>query len=372
MKLSHILSPMNIIHLSYARCQEQYDPVAWLNHLSFFTGILDRMKEHAVIKSIHCISYEGVLKRQGVEYHFMNLERWESIFPIRINRYIKRLQPDVVIVHGLVFPWQLLWLRFMLNKKTKIVVQHHAEKPLRFHKRILQKIADRYIQAYFFASNDLATAWVKAGLIKDDSKIHEVMEVSSTFYAIPEMQRATADYSRTYIWVGRLDANKDVFTLIKGFKQFVAMKPEVKLIIIYRGAMLLRETNALLDDDGATNQIRLIEDVNHHELLQWYNQAAFVISTSRYEGSGTAVCEAMSCGCIPILTDIPSFRMMTNHASVGFLFEAGNEDALKKALEKSAAVNIEEEREKVLDQYERVLSFNAISAKMVAVINQLQ
>ncbi len=361
---------MNIIHLSYARCQEQYDPVAWLNHLSFFTGILERMKEHSSVKSIHCISYEGVLLRQGVEYHFLNLDAWESIFPVRINRYVKYLRPDVVVVHGLVFPWQLLCLRLTLKQQTKIVVQHHAEKPLRFHKKILQKIADRYIDAYFFASHDLAAPWINARQIKDTGKIHEVMEVSSTFYTIEEIQKATPDYSQTYIWVGRLDANKDPFTLIKAFKQFIAIKPNVKLYVIFRGDMLLRKTKQLLDE-GTNDRIILIEDVNHSELLQWYNQAAFVISTSHYEGSGTAVCEAMSCGCIPILSNIPSFRMMTNRAEVGFLFETGDADALKNALVKSTQIKITEEQKRVLTQYEQQLSFRAISSKMLSVINEL-
>jgi glycosyltransferase involved in cell wall biosynthesis len=362
---------MNIIHLSYARCQEQYDPIAWLNHLSFFTGILDGMTKQAVVKSVHCISHEGVLQRHGVEYHFLNLQRWEGIFPFRINRYVKCLQPDVVVIHGLVFPWQLLWLRLTLNKQTKIVVQHHAEKPLRFYKRFLQKAADRYIDAYFFTSHDLAAPWIRARQIKEAARIHEVMEVSSTFYCIKEIQKATPEYTHTYIWVGRLDANKDPFTLIKAFQQFIATNPNARLFLIFRGDMLLRETKQLLDDGGATPRITLIEDVNHAELLQWYNQAAFVISTSHYEGSGTAVCEAMSCGCIPILSNIPSFRMMTNHAEVGFLFEAGDADALKDALLKSAQIKIEEEQKRVIAQYQRHLSFDAIASKMLSVINQL-
>jgi glycosyltransferase involved in cell wall biosynthesis len=115
-----------------------------------------------------------------------------------------------------------------------------------------------------------------------------------------------------------------------------------------------------------------VEDVQHSDLLQWYNRAAFVISTSHYEGSGTAVCEAMSCGCIPILTNIPSFRMMTSQAQVGFLFENGNVEALKDRLIKSTQINIEEEQKRVLTHYEQQLSFNAISRKMLSVINQLK
>ncbi|HEX3386522.1 MAG TPA: glycosyltransferase, partial [Mucilaginibacter sp.] len=81
--------------------------------------------------------------------------------------------------------------------------------------------------------------------------------------------------------------------------------------------------------------ITLVGELPHDELQYWFNSADFTLSASHYEGSGTAVCEAMSCGCVPIVTDIPSFRMITDNGRCGLLYEPGNEHALLDALRPS-------------------------------------
>jgi glycosyltransferase involved in cell wall biosynthesis len=106
------------------------------------------------------------------------------------------------------------------------------------------------------------------------------------------------------------------------------------------------------------------------ELSYWYNGADFIISTSHYEGSGISVCEAMSCGCIPIVTDIPSFRMMTRGGECGLLFHPGDADQLNIALIKSVTLNVQTEREKVLNQFDENLSFKAIASAMLGALKK--
>ena len=107
----------------------------------------------------------------------------------------------------------------------------------------------------------------------------------------------------------------------------------------------------------------------------WYSSADFIISASHYEGSGVAVCEAMSCGCIPILTNIQSFRKMTGPgpqgsvSKCGLLYEPGDDEGLLKILLQTDTLNMEEERNKVLQQFNTELSFEAIAKKINAIIN---
>jgi glycosyltransferase involved in cell wall biosynthesis len=78
----------------------------------------------------------------------------------------------------------------------------------------------------------------------------------------------------------------------------------------------------------------------------------------------------MSCGCIPVLSDIPSFRKMTDNGNVGLLFTAGDAASLSAALERSVSLPIDVHRKKVLDQFHRTLSFDAIARKMRQVLSQ--
>jgi glycosyltransferase involved in cell wall biosynthesis len=112
--------------------------------------------------------------------------------------------------------------------------------------------------------------------------------------------------------------------------------------------------------------------VPHPELLYWYNSADYILSASYYEGSGTAICEAMSCGCIPIVTDIFSFRMITNNGNCGLLYKAGNEGALLLALKQTVQLDVKQTRDKCLAYFSTNLSFDAITAKIEAIALSLK
>lgn len=366
---------MRVIHLSYARIMDYQDPEAWLTKINFFTALVKQMAKQAEVKSIHFINYEGILKKDGVEYHFLKRNWIHFLYPVGIHRYVQQLKPDIVVVHGLHFSWQLLWLRWQTGDDVKIIVQHHAERPLRHYKRVLQKLIDRYISAYFFTSRDQAVPWVKEKQIKSLDKVVEIMEVPSVFNAIDRsdaMLRTTVKGSGNYLWVGRLDTNKDPVTLVKAFIRFAALNTSAHLYIVFHGDELINQVKELLiGSPGEAVRITLVGRVQHDELLYWFNSIDFVISTSHYEGSGIAVCEAMSCGCIPILTDIPSFRMMTGNGNCGLIFSAGAVDDLLQALLKSTKMEVSAERKKVLEQHRQHLSPEAISEKMIDVFKEI-
>jgi len=115
----------------------------------------------------------------------------------------------------------------------------------------------------------------------------------------------------------------------------------------------------------------LIGKLPHDELQYWFNSADIIISGSHYEGSGTAVCEAMSCGCMPLVTDIFSFRMITDNGRCGLLYEAGNEAALLSALIKTRQMDIREKQKLSLEYFRATLSFEAIAQKIQEIASSL-
>ncbi|MEX2231749.1 MAG: glycosyltransferase family 4 protein [Cyclobacteriaceae bacterium] len=368
---------MRIIHLSYSRVRQDYsDPWAWFKFLSFFTGVLEAIALYSEVIAIYHINYKGVIHHKGVTYHFPKFNQWQLLLPFKFNRYIRSLHPDVVVVHGLTFPWQIVILRWQVGRHLKIIAQHHAEPPLRDIRQYIQRLADRYIKAYLFTSVELGLKWVEMGQISDVKKIKEIMGTSSPFYPI-EKERARSitkvSGERVYLWVGRLDANKDPLVVAKAFVQFMQGNPEARLYFIYQTFELLEELRIILAGAlGANNSIHLIGKVPNAELQYWYNSADFIISSSHYEGSGVAVCEAMSCGCIPLLTNIPSFRAMTDGGRIGLLYEAGNVVALLTGLRESLRLNQENEKKKVLERFKNEFSFEANARKLRDVINEIE
>jgi glycosyltransferase involved in cell wall biosynthesis len=359
---------MKIVHVSYANVQQLTTPVQFLEKISFFTGIIMGMARAHEVVSVHCIPYDGELRHHGARYRFFKVNWLQRLLPFRIHRFIRQQRPDIVIVHGLGFPWQLLLLKAVLPRRTRFFVQHHAEKPLNIHKGIFQYATDLFIDGYFFCSRHFAKDWLSAGLIRNAAKVHEVMEVSSVFApADRSISRVKTNVQGdpAYLWVGRLDSNKDPVTLVKAFTEFLAGHPFAKLYVIFQSDSLLDDLKEIV---SSTTGIVLVGKVEHQDLLHWYNSCDFIISTSHYEGSGIAVCEAMSCGCIPIVTDIPSFRMMTGEGETGLLFPPGDANALLKNLFASVNLDVAAEKQKTLSRFKNHLSFNAIVQKMEEVI----
>jgi glycosyltransferase involved in cell wall biosynthesis len=365
---------MKIIHLSYARKNDQHDPRAWINKLNFFVGVLESTTRYTSVESVHCISYTGTINMNSVVYHFLKLKKWQSVLPLRLHSYIKKLKPNAIIVHGLIFPFQIVMLRWQLGRDTKIICQHHAERPFTDTRQYVQRWADKYISAYLFCSIEQGLQWVKARQIEDPRKIKEVMGTSSAFTTGNKdaaKLKTNADGNPTFLWVGRLDHNKDPFTLVKAFLTFQNRHSAARLYMIYQTFELLEEVKDLIRDAPNGTSISLIGKVKNDELLYWYNSADFIISSSHYEGSGVAVCEGLSCGCIPIVTDIPSFRMMTANGQIGLLYNPGDEHGLVACLNRSLVLDKEEMKHRVLRQFDQKLSFEANARQIVDVIRSI-
>jgi len=349
-------------------------PKAWFARTEAYAGILQHLATENKVVNIKRINYTGLVGYKGVGYIFPGVGKRDTHFPFKLSKYIKTLKPDVVLVQGLHVPVQTMVLRKVLGKKVKIIAQNHAERPMRGLKKYVQRLADRCINAYLFASNELGAEWVVNGNISSSRKIHEVMEVSSVFSPMDKAlarEHTGVQGEPVFLWVGRLNENKDPLTVVKAFLRFAEIKPLAHLYMIYHTEELLKEINELLRASPQKRNVTLVGQVSHEKLQCWFSSADVILSGSYYEGSGTAVCEAMSCGCMPVVTDIASFRMITDQGKCGLLYEPGNEEALLCALEQTLEIDMTKKQRLSLDFFKTNLCFEAIAGKIQAVASTL-
>lgn len=367
---------MKILSTSYINTASFTDPHAWLQRIDFYTGILEQLALEHEVHSIEQIRYTGELQQAGVHYHFLDFGKNVLRFPSRLHQFIKALQPDLVLVNGFIFPLQVMQLRHTLGDRAKILLLHRGEKPVGGFRGALQRHADKCIDGYLFTSAEFGEAWIKAGIISNQEKIFEVIQASSRFAPADQaiVRQALQITAKTvFLWVGRLDANKDPLTVVKAFMAFANTRPDACLYMIFQTTELLASIEALLaTDEDAAKCIKLIGAVPHQELQDWYAAADFIVSGSHHEGSGIAVAEAMSCGCIPIVTDILSFRKMTGPDNCGRLYEAGNKQALLEILLQTRYTDVNNEKAKTLQQFAAELSFEAIAGKINNVLDAIQ
>lgn len=359
---------MKIIHVSFVRVHGYKSPLQWLERLYFFTGTLESLaKKHEVI-SLHCIEESAEMRQSGVRYRFFKTSAVEFYLPVRIISFLNKEQPDAVVLHGLRHVWQNFLTGVFLPRRCLIFAQHHGEPALR-RGRWLFRLADRFIHGYFFTASGIASDWNRKGLIALD-KVFEVPG-GSTHFARPVKDEAMRRFRTTgaqlvYIWVGRFNQNKDPDTLLKAFSRFARERLHVRLIVIFADKEVPDSTKKLAD--GVEDNIHWVGKVSHHALMQWYSISHFVVSTSHAESTGFAVIEAMACGCVPVVTDIPAFRMITGDGACGALYPAGDVAALLSALRRSTEFDLETMSTKALTRFETHLSFDAIATRMTDAI----
>jgi glycosyltransferase involved in cell wall biosynthesis len=295
--------------------------------------------------------------------------------PFALCRYIRRETPEIVMVHGFTFPVQLLILRFFKPKKTKLIIQHHAEKPFTHPLKCwFQKIAYSGADAFLFASPALAKPYLEQGIIKDERKLHEVMEGSTLFKSLPK-QEARAKLNipdeTVFLWVGRLDANKDPFTVLKAMRCLKEAGKCFKLYMIYGTNELEESLRNYIAEYHLEQHAILIGKTEHEILESWYSAADYFVAASYYEGSGIALCEAMACGCIPVVSNIPSFSTMTKQGRYGLLFEAGNEQDLFEKLSSLHNLDSKSMSSSVVQHFQGHLSLEAIGNRFLHIAESL-
>jgi glycosyltransferase involved in cell wall biosynthesis len=316
----------------------------------------------------------------NVEYVFVNdgagpvVRSWQ--IPWKFLKAVAALKPGIVHLHHLSLSLQTVALRLLLPKKTAIIIQHHGGKMIRSWKMNVHNFLHRVADGYFFTTREQGEWWFTNR--RQQKKIMPVME-GGTFFdfdsrdASPSNLKKDLPGSPVLLWVGRLDENKDPLTILAGFETLLQQFPQARLYMIYHEEKLLQQVKDKISaSQTLKNTVQLLGAIPHHEIHAYYNSAAYFVLGSHYEGSGYALSEALRCGCIPIITDIPSFRRMTDDGRLGALWQPENVSSFVAAAKKAMAKPLQAEGRQCIDYFNRALSFDAIARTALKYYEQVQ
>jgi glycosyltransferase involved in cell wall biosynthesis len=316
---------------------------------------------------------DATIERAGVRFEFVRVAglaagtRWHWAHPPdrRVLLRIAALQPDVLHQHGLTHP---LHARALVRQfpGVPLVVQDHASRPPRRLRRV-HRWAMKGVTAVAFTSREQAAPFLAAGALSPDVRVLELLEGSTRFTAgDPADARATTGIGGApcLLWLGHLDTNKDPLTVLRAFARAADQLPDARLWMVFLNAPLRAEVEASIEELRLAERVTLLGAVPHDRVEQLLRAADFLVQASRFEGSGYAVIEALACGAMPLVTDIPSFRRITRDGGVGELFAVGDVDALTQALVRAAAQDPAELRVRARAHFERYLSLDILGAEL--------
>ena len=227
---------MKVVFVSYNNQLGYYSPQAWLEKINTSVMLMEALSAYCKVACIKLINYEGPFSQNGVDYLFLRSGQKRSLFPRLINSWIKKMHPDIVIISGISSSLQIIQLKWQLGKGSRLIGRHHADKAPSGLRRTLQQYADKCLDAYLFTSYGNAMEWMEAGIISDKVKIKELIEASTEFSKLDKetsLQSTGMGNGPNFIWVGRLNANKDPDTVLDGFEKYLGKQPDAKLYMIF-------------------------------------------------------------------------------------------------------------------------------------------
>jgi glycosyltransferase involved in cell wall biosynthesis len=120
--------------------------------------------------------------------------------------------------------------------------------------------------------------------------------------------------------------------------------------------------------DIQSDNIIVLPPIPHHQLATLFNTYEFYCQLSMAEGFPNALCEAMLCGCTPVVSDVFSMsEIVTEHSLV---LPKRDKIALQNLLfsiVKSGPLNSDQNRKKITSRY----SFNTRKEKIKSVLESL-
>lgn len=254
-----------------------------------------------------------------------------------LARAVTAVRPDVVHFFGLTLDLNLAVVAGAARRLgIPLVVQFHGGAPARHRPhRALQRNSLRGAARVLYSTLTHAEPWLAAGLVRAEQAA-ELLETSSDFRmrSRDEARRETGLTGHpVLLWTGRLHEVKDPLTALRGFERILPAWPCAQLYLYYLTAELLSEVESFLAARPAlTARVHLGGRASHNRLEAIYNSADIFLQASRHEVAGIAVLEALACGVLPVVTDIPSFRAMTAGGRYGGIFAPGDDADLAEAL----------------------------------------
>lgn len=133
------------------------------------------------------------------------------------------------------------------------------------------------------------------------------------------------------LFVGRLSPEKGLNYLLNAMPDIIGKFPKTKLLIIGEGT-LKQEMQELAGRLNLENNVIFLGQISNKELPKYYASADIFINSSLREGLPVTVMEAMSCRCIPVVTDLEGNIDLIKDNITGFFVEQKNQRAISQKI----------------------------------------
>jgi glycosyltransferase involved in cell wall biosynthesis len=262
---------------------------------------------------------------------------------LALLRYLKREQPDVLLADKDKVNRLALWARFLARVPTRVAVrlginvsQNLATRSVwtRWSQRLSIRLFYRWADVIVVPSEGVAVDLASLAKLP-----RERISVLPNPVVTPELLARSAEPTGdpwldaadlpVILGVGELSSRKDFETLIRAFALVRRVRP-CRLVIVGRGRQR-DDLLALATELGVAESVKLPGFVDNP--FAYMHRASVFVLSSRIEGFGNVLVEALAAGAPVVSTDCPSGpREILDNGRYGKLVPVGDAEAMARAI----------------------------------------
>ena len=298
----HVLAP----HTLNAKIMEMLDgvhvhrfrylPVTW-QRLAYEGGIVPRLKQN-----------KWLTLQIPFLFFFMF---WSGL------RLAKKYKVDVIHAHWVIPQGVIaLLIKRFCSRSLRVMITSHGTDLFSLNNAFLNRL-----KTQMFARADCVTVMsrVMREFCQKDLGVRRVIHVRSMGIDCKNVFLDRVDHAERsgFIFAGRLVEKKGVRYLLQAFARLVKERPSEKLLVVGDGTDK-KSLIGLSQTLGLEENVTFQGAVETEELADLFNQTAVAVVPSVQEGLGLVAAEALACGCITLVSDLPAIQDIHDDAFLQF------------------------------------------------------
>ena len=270
----------------------RYLPVTW-QKLAYEGGIVPRLKQN-----------KWLALQIPFLFFFMF---WSGL------RLAKKYKVDVIHAHWVIPQGFIaLLVKRFCSRSLRVMITSHGADLFSLNNAFLNRF-----KAQVFARADCVTVVSQAmrAFCQNDLGMRRIIHVRSMGIDCKNVFLDRVDHAERsgFIFAGRLVEKKGVRYLLQAFAKLAKERPDEKLLVVGDGT----EKKTLIQLNQSLNLEKSVTfqgAVETQELAALFNQAAVAVMPSviaadgDQEGLGLVAAEALACGCITLVSDLPAIQ----------------------------------------------------------------
>ncbi|MCL4639215.1 MULTISPECIES: glycosyltransferase family 4 protein [Olivibacter] len=300
-------------------------------------SLYDNSNEATFLRDIDArVSYFSLGKKSGVDLRIFG----------KLSKLVKKLQPSVIHAHLGAMEY-IIPIKFSSpDIKLLFTVHNEADKECPGPQSIIKRVrkylfTKKYIHPVVI-SNESARSFAQFYGIATYTLIENgspPIQKSSDFESLRQTYQ-TQGYDYLLVNIARLNPPKNQGLLIEAVN-YINRTQQIRLKLLIVGEVqdktYFSQLQSLVIDDS-------IEFVGGKSNIGDYLSVAnFFCLSSMYEGMPISLIEALSCGCIPIVTAVGGIVNMVTEGKTGFLSQGLQVENYVNALSRALAADNKEE-----------------------------